>query len=581
MTNTNDDRIKEITDGKKAKKRNLGGSFTAEKKRYLRENSFSWSENTKPVEINENAEIKVAVYKRISKMKEESVTFERQDMETRKFAMSEGIDFDQVKVVYFTEEGGAYKNRVRPEFDKMINAIKDAVGTAEPFTHLYVYEIARLFRKVNVKNKVTPVFERSRIKLRIQTMPSIKLDGSLADSMIYDIMAQMAQYSSTETSMRAKGAHEIRVDMGVYRGGFTPYGLKLVESNDIRNNSRTFEPDTEPNPENPAGISNAEVVQMIFKMCLEGYTQTKISRYLNENKYPTNFGAEYWDHQTVRYILKNSVYAGYNKYKGEIVIKNGEKMRIHSPLITDENFEEVQMILTKRKKVQARSEHIYLLVGTVMCGRCGSRMYGKLQLRAGKGERATDKVMYICNKHQQQPQICKANGIGKLALENTLKHYIIGLLSDKELLKNLDKFKIDENANNAFIEKYNAQKAELEQRIAAEKYEDLKEMLVNKLDKLQDSIKANEVRINNKDIYNVQQFTKNEIEGMWERKDTDAIAVLLNTMIAEIKILPFDIKTNLNDAQLRNKGWLANYNRINIVYIDGTEVNLGEEMGAE
>ena len=69
-------------------------------------------------------------------------------------------------------------------------------------------------------------------------------------------------------------------------------------------------------------------IKFIFESYLRGRSITKLRDDLNE-KYPKHVP---WSYRSVRAILDNPVYCGFNQFKGEIYLGN------HDPIITEESL---------------------------------------------------------------------------------------------------------------------------------------------------------------------------------------------------------------------------------------------------
>ena len=117
---------------------------------------------------------------------------------------------------------------------------------------------------------------------------------------------------------------------------------------------------------------DAEIVKMIYKMYLDGYTQREICAFYHERGYYDTLSV-----RSIGYILRNPVYAGYVLYSGKTY--DG----IHEPIVTKEDFTAVQRRLAERQAIYKKMNiqtngdtHTTLLGGMLYCKHCGAR-YGK------------------------------------------------------------------------------------------------------------------------------------------------------------------------------------------------------------
>ena len=133
----------------------------------------------------------------------------------------------------------------------------------------------------------------------------------------------------------------------------------------------------------------AKIIQIIYRLCLEGYTPSSIAKQLTEAKIPTPSGMEVWQRHTVESILQNEKYYGaallqkkfcvdyrtktMRKNQGELpmyYVENG-----HEGIVTKEIFDAVQEKLSvPEENIGAiyRRNLIHNLSGKLFCGDCGS-----------------------------------------------------------------------------------------------------------------------------------------------------------------------------------------------------------------
>lgn len=115
----------------------------------------------------------------------------------------------------------------------------------------------------------------------------------------------------------------------------------------------------------------ADVVRKMFDAFLSGASASKIKRDLNE---AGGYGKNKWHYNSVRRILSNSIYCGYNEYLGKQYKGN------HDPIISLETYEKAQIELDKRTIQNAKEKNPrpfqskYMVSGLVYCNKCGSRL---------------------------------------------------------------------------------------------------------------------------------------------------------------------------------------------------------------
>lgn len=211
----------------------------------------------------------------------------------------------------------------------------------------------------------------------------------------------------------------------------------------------------------------AAVVRKIFQYCLAGYGAQNICYKLQEEgiltptaykqskglRYHTPFGDEYagkyqlWSTTTVKRLLTNEVYIGTliqgrekkisYKSKKTVIAPKEEWVVIqenHEPIISKEEFYQVQEILKLRRKYSGASDQegkLYPLAGKVKCRDCGNPM-----LRSGmKGTNGNYLRCRLANKSLSKE--CTTHNIKYMALEEkvleALRQHISDILREEKV----------------------------------------------------------------------------------------------------------------------------------------------------
>lgn len=143
-----------------------------------------------------------------------------------------------------------------------------------------------------------------------------------------------------------------------------PYGY-------IRLQSGAFEIDT----------AAADVVRSIFKLAVEGLSNAKIAKHLNDNGVPTRSGGtSMWAQSTIGQIIKNRSYLGEASCRigGKVFLKENA----HPAILSKEKFEAAQRSGQSRKRQNIERE--WPLVGRVVCAECGRSMIRSTWHQGGK-----------------------------------------------------------------------------------------------------------------------------------------------------------------------------------------------------
>jgi hypothetical protein len=146
------------------------------------------------------------------------------------------------------------------------------------------------------------------------------------------------------------------------------------------------------------------VVRYIFRLYLkDGLGIRRIARRLNEEEIMTRRGG-LWSMVTVRDILRNRAYVGtYSRFGVRVPAS-------HAPLITREDFQQVQERLDERRPATS-DRHVspFLLSGLTYCGHCGNKMIGvtrKQRWQRGDGTVRSAQYRYYQCESRTNRSLC-------------------------------------------------------------------------------------------------------------------------------------------------------------------------------
>ncbi len=199
------------------------------------------------------------------------------------------------------------------------------------------------------------------------------------------------EWYSEELSKSIRSVFNAKMRAGQFLGAFAPYGyLKDPQ------NRHKFIVD-----EYAAGV-----VKFIYDLALQGYGMKAICFRLEDmgiespavykktqgsyvNTRAEEFSIKYnlWSTTTVYRILSNTTYIGeliqgrWTKvsYKDKKVIELPKDEWIvvenhHTPIIDQETFNKVQMIIRSRRRVRSKEDKVHVLAGKLKCAGCGSTL---------------------------------------------------------------------------------------------------------------------------------------------------------------------------------------------------------------
>lgn len=268
--------------------------------------------------MNTNTEktIRVAIYARLSNKTQEL---------GRKLAMcseyTEHIPNHIIVTKYIDIDKASRNIADRSIFQQML---RDAEVGA--FNLIVVYEMTEFSRKMSEVIHYVQRFENMGISLCF-IRDNIRT-GDHDSEFRLRLLTELQQDESRRQSERVKFGQECSRAKGTIFGIGNVLGYDKVDGNYVIN------------------FHQAEIVRMIFSLCIDGVGIRKICNNLEENGKLTSTGKSVWRPTTVARILKNPVYCGKIFYPRSNEIVDGT----HEPIITLEDFERAQKILKERSK---------------------------------------------------------------------------------------------------------------------------------------------------------------------------------------------------------------------------------------
>ena len=337
--------------------------------------------------------LRVAAYCRVStELEEQESSYEAQvEYYTRKM---EETDNWKMAEIYADDGKSATNTKKRDDFNAMI---KDALdGKIDMILTKSVSRFARntvdsllTIRKLKEKN-VAVVFEKEGVNT---------LDGT--GEILITILSSLAQEESRNISENTR--------WGVVRR--FENGKMIVNHNKFMGYTKNESGDLVIVPE------EAEIVRLIFRLYLEGYSAKKISQYLEENGIKTATGQDKWYDSVIFKMLRNEKYMGDALLQKTYTVDFMTKKKVinkgivpqyyveddHEPIIPKELFYRVQEELARRasmnkssvtckKNQKSKFSSEYALTGLLLCGDCGQEYRRVTWSRNGK-----KKIVWRCS----------------------------------------------------------------------------------------------------------------------------------------------------------------------------------------
>lgn len=369
---------------------------------------------------------RVAGYARVSTDHDEQLTsYEAQvDYYTRYIQSRNDWEF----VGMYTDEGiSATNTKHRKGFKRMIDDAMD--GKIDLIITKSVSRFAR-----NTVDSLTTVrkLKDKGIEIYFEKENIWTLDAK--GELLITIMSSLAQEESRSISENVTWGHRKRFADGKVSLAFSHFlGYdRGMDGNLIVNKKQ------------------AEIVKLIYRLYLSGYTFHSIAKELTERKIPTPAGCKIWRANTIRSILMNEKYKGDALLQKKITVdfltketkKNeGEVPQYyvehnHEAIISPQVFDWVQEEIKRRRKGKKRYSGVSIFSSKIKCGQCGGWYGAKVWHSTDKYRR----TIYRCNDKFKSH--CKTPHLTENEIKGAFIRAVNQLIENKEdILSNITMLK--------------------------------------------------------------------------------------------------------------------------------------------
>lgn len=331
----------------------------------------------------------VAIYARVSTEHEAQLSALENQIDWYKPILAARPDWT-LTAQYIDEGITGTSAEKRPQFMKMIDDARQ-----KKFNMIITREVSRFARNTVDTLQYTRLLKEYGVEVFFinDNIKTFDGDGELR----LTIMATLAQDESRKTSIRVKAGQETSMKNGVFYGtgnilGYDRKGKEMVINEE-----------------------QAKTVRMIYDMYLSGMGVTAIQYELEKAGRLTATGKTKWHASYLSHMLKNSFYCGIITYHKEYTpdylkqkkIKNYGDIEYltvkgkHTPIVTEEEFNQVQKIMnTKSRKMKNLNKGKHTVgykphttaYGRLMICQCGKKFNQRFHTRDGR----TDGVDYQC-----------------------------------------------------------------------------------------------------------------------------------------------------------------------------------------
>ena len=454
----------------------------------------------------------------------ESMSIWSQKVMLKQFAESNSIAIYD----YYVDDGYSGTNFERPSFKKMITDIENG-----KINCVITKDLSRLGRNYLQSGAyIEMYFPQKNIRYIAITDGIDTLNSNQNDIMPFkNILNEMY---AKDTSKKVKSAIQSRMREGTYIGSKAPFGYLKDPDNKRR---LIIDEKTKP------------IIELIYKLCLEGKGTQLISQELMKRKIPrpsafvenaeklyglTEENKYQWSHSMVLNVLRDPVYCGNmarNK-RPTLSFKNSKRMYIpksdyiyakdtHEGIVSEEIWEQVQTMIDKRKCNNKKGLYYdNIFQGLVRCPKCGYALTPKTDYRLKKKE-LIDFVHFSCSTYKKYGvNACSSHRIEARDLYNIV-------LEDIQYHGNMAL-----SAKEDFVEK-------IIEKIEVEKIDEGKE-LSNKLE-----LKKNQLAELDRSY---EQLYEDRLEGNITERNFNLMNVSISKkqdkLIEEIKVLEGDIEVS-------------------------------------
>lgn len=360
-------------------------------------------------------------------------------------------------VEIFSDDGYSGLNFDRPDFKRMIKLIEE-----KKINTVITKDLSRLGRDyIGVGNYIDKYFPMHCVRY-IAVNDGIDTGVSNSANDMTPFRAVFNDMYAKDISKKVRTALTTKKACGKFIGSQPPYGYKK-----------------DPQDKNHLIIDEetAIYVRRIYNEFLSGGTMLGIAHKLSLDKIPTpseqkrltatqkNFKG-IWNDAIIRRILTNPTYAGHltQNMTRKISYKIDKKVRLpqnewmvikntHEPIISQEDFDAVSEILSKRsynKSKRSGSQH--LLSGLVFCKECGGSM--------SFVKESETRTYLVCSRWRKNAKlgICTSHSIRESYVESIIKGKLKELASainTSEILSEADAFLVNESNNEKLIDSIN------------------------------------------------------------------------------------------------------------------------------
>ena len=352
------------------------------------------------LEISNPMDYHVAQYIRLSK--EDESEGPSQSVTNQQSLLSEFVKEHRLSVYdVYIDDGFSGTTFDRPAFKRMIADIE-----AGKVNMVITKDLSRLGRDyILTGHYMERYFPEKRVRY-ISLLDGIDTGVESSANDITPFRAIMNDMYAKDISKKIKSVKRDKQRKGQFIGGKPMYGYKMhpTEKNKIVIDEQV-----------------APIVLRMFSMAAEGVSCRQIAATFNEEQIPTpasyagitlSHQGKYsgkWSSERISSMLKNETYMGNMVQGRQVKVSYKSKKCLHQapenwivvegthePLVSQEIFDKVQMMIQSRTKTRTRT-YDFLLKGLIYCHECGYPL-AVLNRKNAAGE---ERLIFVCRTYQR------------------------------------------------------------------------------------------------------------------------------------------------------------------------------------
>lgn len=348
--------------------------------------------------------LRIAGYVRVSSQRQategDSLAAQQHEIEQEVEFRTRRENWDVGSLEFYIDAGKSAKDQNRPQLQRLKRDI--AAGTIDM---VICFKLDRITRSLKDFVDLWALFADRDVDV-ISLREKFDTSMPTGEAMVQLIMV-FAQLERKMTAERTFSIMRDRADRGLWNGGH------VVGYRSAADDPGKLEIDPE----------GADIIRRIFDKFEELGSAGAVTRHLSDlgirlPTYRTRAdklrGGNRFTKQKVIGILRNPIYLGQ--------IRWGESVRddCHEPIISQEQFDRVQLVIGKttqrRMNLKTPKGRVYLLSGLLRC-QCGAHMVG-----ASAHGRTAKNYYYVCTRqnHEAGKYSCSASRLPAIALEKAI-----------------------------------------------------------------------------------------------------------------------------------------------------------------